>query len=39
MAFVSSGFDPDNPMQDSITDIGNKYYGDFLPPVIKNNFG
>jgi len=39
MAFVSSGYDPENPMQDRITDIGNRYYGDFLPPVIKENFG
>jgi len=39
MAFVSSGYNPDKPMEDRITDIGNHYYGDFLPPVIKNNFG
>jgi len=39
MAFVSSGYDPENPMQDRITDIGNRYYGEFLPPVIKENFG
>ncbi len=39
MAFISSGYNPDKPMEDRITDIGNRYYGDFLPPVIKNNFG
>ena len=39
MAFVSSGYNPDKPMEDRITDIGNHHYGEFLPPVIKNNFG
>lgn len=39
MGFVSSGYNPDKPMEDRITDIGNHYYGEFLPPVIKNNFG
>jgi len=39
MAFISSGYNPDKPMEDRITDIGNRYYGDFLPPVIKKNFG
>ena len=39
MAFISSGYNPDKPMEDRITDIGNHHYGDFLPPVIKKNFG
>ncbi|MCF8086081.1 MAG: dissimilatory-type sulfite reductase subunit beta [Desulfohalobiaceae bacterium] len=39
MTFVSSGYDPENPLQDRITDIGNHYYGENLPPVIKKNFG
>lgn len=39
MAFISSGYNTDKPMEDRITDIGNRYYGDFLPPVIKKNFG
>ncbi len=39
MTFISSGFDPENPMQDRITDIGPRYYEQFLPPVIKNNKG
>jgi sulfite reductase beta subunit len=39
MAFVSSGYNPDKPMEDRLTDIGNHHYSEFLPPVIKNNFG
>ncbi len=39
MAFVSSGYNPDKPMEDRITDIGPRHYGEFLPPVIKNNRG
>jgi len=39
MAFISSGYNPDKPMENRITDIGNRYYGDFLPPIIKKNFG
>ncbi len=33
------GYDPENPMQDRITDIGPPHYEQFLPPVIKKNFG
>ena len=32
-------YDPSNPLKDRITDIGPKNYEEFLPPVIKNNFG
>ncbi len=32
-------YDPKNPMQDRITDIGPPKYDKFLPPVIKENFG
>jgi len=39
MAFVSSGYDPENPMKDRITDIGPRNYEEFYPPVIKNNKG
>ncbi len=39
MAFISSGYNPDKPMENRITDIGNRHYGEFLPPVIKKNFG
>lgn len=33
------GYDPKNPMEGRITDLGPKYYGDMLAPVIKNNKG
>ena len=33
------GYDPKNPMVGRITDLGPRYYGDFLPPVIKENKG
>lgn len=33
------GYDPQNPMVDRITDIGPPHYEQFLPPVIKKNFG
>jgi sulfite reductase beta subunit len=39
MAFISSGYDPENPMKDRITDIGPRYYEEFYPPVIKKNKG
>ncbi len=39
MAFISSGYNPDKPMEDRITDIGPRHYTEFLPPVIKKNFG
>lgn len=39
MAFISSGYNPDKPMEDRITDIGPRKYDEFLPPVIKKNFG
>ncbi|MFO7818009.1 MAG: dissimilatory-type sulfite reductase subunit beta [Thermodesulfobacteriota bacterium] len=39
MAFISSGYNPDKPMEDRITDIGPRHFTDFLPPVIKNNKG
>jgi len=39
MAFISSGYNPDKPMEDRITDIGPRHFSEFLPPVIKNNFG
>ncbi len=31
------GYDPKNPMEGRITDLGPRYYGDFLPPVLKKN--
>ena len=39
MAFISAGYNPDKPMEDRITDIGPRHYTEFLPPVIKKNFG
>lgn len=39
MAFISSGYNPDKPMEDRITDIGPRKFDEFLPPVIKKNFG
>ncbi len=39
MAFVSSGYNPDKPMGDRITDIGPRHFEEFYPPVIKNNKG
>jgi hypothetical protein len=39
MAFISSGYNPDKPMEDRITDIGPQKYDQFYPPVIAKNKG
>ncbi|HUV51197.1 MAG TPA: dissimilatory-type sulfite reductase subunit beta [Anaerolineae bacterium] len=39
MAFISSGYNPDKPMENRITDIGPKKYDNFYPPVIAKNKG
>ena len=39
MAFISSGYNPDEPMKDRISDIGPRKYDEFYPPVIANNKG
>ncbi|MGD9369237.1 MAG: dissimilatory-type sulfite reductase subunit beta [Desulfobacteraceae bacterium] len=39
MAFVSSGYNPDKPMENRITDIGPQKYDQFYPPVIAKNKG
>jgi len=39
MAFISSGYNPDKPMENRITDIGPRYYEEFYPPIIKKNKG
>ncbi len=39
MAFISSGYNPDKPMEDRITDIGPRNYEEFYPPVVKANKG
>jgi len=33
------GYDPQNPMEGRITDLGPPHYSKFLPPVIANNKG
>ncbi|MCL7486758.1 MAG: dissimilatory-type sulfite reductase subunit beta [Desulfobulbaceae bacterium] len=33
------GYDPNNPMEGRITDLGPPHYSKFLPPVIKDNKG
>jgi dissimilatory sulfite reductase beta subunit len=32
-------YDPNEPLKDRITDIGPRNYEEFLPPVIKKNYG
>ncbi|MCP4748333.1 MAG: dissimilatory-type sulfite reductase subunit beta [Desulfobacteraceae bacterium] len=39
MAFISSGYDPKQPMKDRITDIGPRKFDEFYPPVIAKNKG
>ncbi len=39
MAFISSGYNPDKPMENRITDIGPRNYEEFYPPIIKKNKG
>ena len=39
MAFVSSGYNPDKPMENRISDIGPKKYDQFYPPVVAKNKG
>ena len=39
MAFISSGYNPDKPMEDRISDIGPQHYEQFYPEVIKKNKG
>ncbi|MDO5538424.1 MAG: dissimilatory-type sulfite reductase subunit beta [Desulfovibrionaceae bacterium] len=39
MAFISSGYNPDKPMEGRISDIGPHKYDTMFPPVIANNFG
>jgi len=39
MAFISSGYNPDKPMEDRITDIGPQHFENFYPEVIKKNKG
>lgn len=39
MAFISSGYNPEKPMQGRNTDIGPRPFNEFFPPVIAENFG
>jgi sulfite reductase beta subunit len=39
MAFISSGYNPDKPMENRLTDMGPKKYDEFYPPVIAKNKG
>ena len=39
MAFISSGYNPEKPMEGRITDIGPHKYDEYFPPFIKKNFG
>jgi sulfite reductase beta subunit len=39
MAFISSGYNPEKPMENRITDIGPRKYDEFYPPVIAANKG
>lgn len=39
MAFISSGYNPEKPMENRITDIGPRKYDAFFPPFIAKNFG
>ncbi|MDY0274952.1 MAG: dissimilatory-type sulfite reductase subunit beta [Desulfomicrobium sp.] len=39
MTFISSGYNPDKPMENRITDIGPRHYSEFLPPIIAKNKG
>ena len=39
MAFISTGYNPQKPMEGRISDIGPHKYDDYFPPMIKKNFG
>ncbi len=39
MAFISSGYNPEKPMENRITDIGPRKYDEFYPPFIAKNKG
>ncbi len=39
MAFISSGYNPDKPMENRITDIGPQKFDQFYPAVIAKNKG
>ena len=39
MTFVSSGYNPEKPMENRISDIGPRKYDEFYPPFIAKNKG
>jgi sulfite reductase beta subunit len=39
MAFISTGYNPEKPLENRITDIGPRNFEEFYPPVIKANKG
>jgi len=39
MAFISSGYNPEKPMENRIHDIGPRKYDEFYPPFIAKNKG
>jgi sulfite reductase beta subunit len=39
MAFISSGYNPEKPLENRITDIGPRKYDEFYPPFIAKNKG
>ncbi|MDR0339402.1 MAG: dissimilatory-type sulfite reductase subunit beta [Desulfovibrio sp.] len=39
MAFISSGYNPEKPMENRVTDIGPRKYDEFYPPFIAKNKG
>jgi len=39
MAFISTGYNPEKPLENRITDIGPRNFEEFYPPFIKANKG
>ncbi|RZB35084.1 MAG: dissimilatory sulfite reductase beta subunit [Desulfobacteraceae bacterium Eth-SRB1] len=39
MAFISSGYNPDKPMENRLTDLGPRHFAEFYPPVVAKNKG
>ena len=37
--FAEKNYNPDKPMENRLTDIGPPHYAQFLPEVIKKNYG
>jgi len=39
MAFISSGYNPNKPMENRLTDLGPRHFAEFYPPVVAKNKG